>query len=68
MEAINIEPPSRPLDKHLCLPLQDVYKMGSIGTVPFGRVEAGVIKAGMVVNFAPSRVTTEDALWSNMKV
>jgi elongation factor 1-alpha len=60
LEAIDaIEPPSRPSDKPLRLPLQDVYKIGGIGTVPVGRVETGVIKAGMVVTFAPSNVTTE---------
>lgn len=55
----NIEKPSRPSDKPLRLPLQDVYKIGGIGTVPVGRVETGVIKAGMVVTFAPAMVTTE---------
>ncbi|KAJ2786893.1 translation elongation factor EF-1 alpha [Coemansia interrupta] len=60
VEAIDaIEPPVRPSDKPLRLPLQDVYKIGGIGTVPVGRVETGVIKAGMVVTFAPSNVTTE---------
>ncbi|ODV70956.1 elongation factor 1-alpha [Cyberlindnera jadinii NRRL Y-1542] len=60
LEAIDaIEPPSRPTDKPLRLPLQDVYKIGGIGTVPVGRVETGVIKPGMVVTFAPSGVTTE---------
>ena len=60
LEAIDaIEPPSRPTDKPLRLPLQDVYKIGGIGTVPVGRVETGSIKAGMVVTFAPSAVTTE---------
>ncbi|CDH08630.1 Elongation factor 1-alpha [Zygosaccharomyces bailii ISA1307] len=60
LEAIDaIEPPARPTDKPLRLPLQDVYKIGGIGTVPVGRVETGVIKAGMVVTFAPAGVTTE---------
>ncbi|KAG0075004.1 translation elongation factor EF-1 alpha, partial [Podila epicladia] len=60
LEAIDaIEPPSRPTEKPLRLPLQDVYKIGGIGTVPVGRVETGIIKAGMVVTFAPSNVTTE---------
>ncbi|UZJ56205.1 hypothetical protein CBS101457_005525 [Exobasidium rhododendri] len=60
LEAIDaVDPPSRPTDKPLRLPLQDVYKIGGIGTVPVGRVETGVIKPGMVVNFAPSNVTTE---------
>merc|ERR1712025_421551 len=55
----NIEPPSRPVDKALRLPLQDVYKIGGIGTVPVGRVETGIIKPGMVVAFAPVGLTTE---------
>jgi elongation factor 1-alpha len=60
LEAIDaIDPPTRPTDRPLRLPLQDVYKIGGIGTVPVGRVETGIIKAGMVVNFAPSNVTTE---------
>merc|ERR1711912_46052 len=59
-EALDsINPPVRPSDKPLRLPLQDVYKIGGIGTVPVGRVETGIIKAGMVVTFAPSNVTTE---------
>jgi elongation factor 1-alpha len=60
LDAIDaIEPPLRPSDKPLRLPLQDVYKIGGIGTVPVGRVETGIIKAGMIVTFAPSNVTTE---------
>merc|ERR1712159_228136 len=55
----NIKPPSRPVDKPLRLPLQDVYKIGGIGTVPVGRVETGVLKPGQIVTFAPSNVTTE---------
>merc|ERR1712124_77264 len=53
------KPPKRPVDKPLRLPLQDVYKIGGIGTVPVGRVETGLIKPGMVVTFAPNGVTTE---------
>jgi elongation factor 1-alpha len=60
LQAIDaIDPPSRPTDKPLRLPLQDVYKIGGIGTVPVGRVETGIIKAGMVVTFAPAGITTE---------
>merc|ERR1712168_26815 len=55
----SILPPSRPTDKALRLPLQDVYKIGGIGTVPVGRVETGVLKPAMVVTFAPPAVTTE---------
>jgi len=60
LEALDaIVPPARPTDKALRLPLQDVYKIGGIGTVPVGRVETGIIKPGMVVTFAPSNITTE---------
>jgi len=60
LEAIDsIDPPSRPTDKPLRLPLQDVYKIGGIGTVPVGRVETGIIKPGMIVTFAPANLTTE---------
>merc|ERR1711936_1440104 len=60
LEALDsIIPPQRPTDKPLRLPLQDVYKIGGIGTVPVGRVETGIIKPGMVVTFAPNMLTTE---------
>eukprot|EP00004_Rigifila_ramosa_P026311 TRINITY_DN813_c0_g1_i1.p2 TRINITY_DN813_c0_g1~~TRINITY_DN813_c0_g1_i1.p2 ORF type:complete len:447 (+),score=96.26 TRINITY_DN813_c0_g1_i1:53-1393(+) len=60
IEALDtIEPPKRPSDKPLRLPLQDVYKIGGIGTVPVGRVETGTLKPNMVVQFAPSGLTTE---------
>jgi elongation factor 1-alpha len=60
LEALDmIKPPKRPTDKPLRLPLQDVYKIGGIGTVPVGRVETGVIKPGMVVTFAPTGLSTE---------
>merc|ERR1712099_184240 len=60
LEALDqIKPPKRPVDKPLRLPLQDVYKIGGIGTVPVGRVETGVIKPGMVVTFAPPMISTE---------
>jgi len=60
LEALdNVNPPKRPSDKPLRLPLQDVYKIGGIGTVPVGRVETGIIKPGMVCTFAPTGVSTE---------
>jgi len=60
IEALDaLEPPKRPSDKPLRIPLQDVYKIGGIGTVPVGRVETGILKPGMVVTFAPTMVTTE---------
>ncbi|RWW33175.1 hypothetical protein BHE74_00016526 [Ensete ventricosum] len=60
LEALDlIQEPKRPSDKPLRLPLQDVYKIGGIGTVPVGRVETGVLKPGMVVTFGPTGLTTE---------
>jgi elongation factor 1-alpha len=60
LEALDgIKPPKRATDKPLRLPLQDVYKIGGIGTVPVGRVETGVLKPGMVVVFAPPMISTE---------
>ncbi|KAF3827093.1 hypothetical protein GH733_002579 [Mirounga leonina] len=45
-----------PTDKPLHLPLQDIYKIGSTGTVP---VKTDVFKPGMVVIFTPVNLTTE---------
>jgi elongation factor 1-alpha len=60
LEALdNVNPPKRPVDKPLRLPLQDVYKIGGIGTVPVGRVETGILKPGMVVTFSPAQLSTE---------
>jgi elongation factor 1-alpha len=60
LEALDaIIPPKRPSDLPLRLPLQDVYKIGGIGTVPVGRVETGILKPGMTVIFSPAQVSTE---------
>merc|ERR1712046_463852 len=54
-----IKPPKSPVLKPLRLPLQDVYKIQGIGTVPVGRVETGVIKPAMTVRFAPTGLNAE---------
>jgi elongation factor 1-alpha len=60
IEALDaLKPPVRPSEKPLRLPLQDVYKIGGIGTVPVGRVETGVLRPGMVVVFSPCGLTSE---------
>lgn len=60
LEALDtVTPPERPTNKPLRLPLQDVYKIGGIGTVPVGRVETGVLKPAMSVCFAPVGLITE---------
>jgi len=60
LEALDsVTPPVRPKEKPLRVPLQDVYKIGGIGTVPVGRVETGTLKPGAIVTFAPVGITTE---------
>merc|ERR1712210_319932 len=60
LEALdNVNPPKRPTEKPLRLPLQDVYKIGGIGTVPVGRVETGIVKPGIQAAFAPSPIVAE---------
>ncbi|KAL5992338.1 Elongation factor 1-alpha [Asimina triloba] len=60
LEALDmIQEPKRPSDKPLRLPLQDVYKIGGVGTVHVGCVETGILKPGMVVTFGPTGLTTE---------
>jgi elongation factor 1-alpha len=60
IEALDfMREPKRPTELPLRLPLQDVYKIGGIGTVPVGRVETGIIKPGMTVTFGPTGVSTE---------
>jgi len=60
MQALDaIKPPKRPILKPLRLPLQDVYKISGIGTVPVGRVETGVIKPAMNLTFGPLGTATD---------
>jgi elongation factor 1-alpha len=60
LEALDqMREPKRPSDLPLRLPLQDVYKIGGIGTVPVGRVETGVLKPGMTCVFAPAGKVSE---------
>lgn len=60
IEALDsIEDPKRPKDKPLRIPLQDVYKIDGIGTVPVGRIETGALKPNMLLTFAPVLLTAE---------
>jgi len=60
LEALDaIKPPKRPTLKPMRLPLQDVYKISGIGTVPVGRVETGIIKPAMNITFGPLGTTTD---------
>jgi elongation factor 1-alpha len=60
LEALNgLEPPEPPTDASLRLPIQDVYTISGIGTVPVGRVETGTLNTGDSVSFQPSDVGGE---------
>ncbi len=50
----NFEVPEKPIDLPLRWPIQDVYSIKGVGTVPVGKVETGVIKPGMKLIFKPS--------------
>ncbi len=55
LEALNmLNEPEKPTNLPLRLPIQDVYSISGIGTVPVGRVETGVMKKGMKVSFMPA--------------
>jgi elongation factor 1-alpha len=58
-ELDNLKAPEKPVDKPLRLPVQDVYTITGVGTVPVGRVETGVLKPGDKIIFMPANVTGE---------
>jgi elongation factor 1-alpha len=51
-----MEVPAKPINKPLRIPIQDIYTITGIGSVPVGRVETGVLKEGDTVVFMPSNV------------
>lgn len=54
-----LKPPEKPIDLPLRIPVQDVYSITGVGTVPVGRVETGVLKVGDTVVFEPPGVSGE---------
>ncbi|MBC7129358.1 MAG: translation elongation factor EF-1 subunit alpha [Thermoplasmatales archaeon] len=55
LEAINeFKVPPKPIDKPLRWPIQDVYSITGVGTVPVGRVETGVMRPDDKLIFLPS--------------
>jgi len=54
-----MEMPPKPIEKPLRLPVQDVYTITGVGTVPVGRVETGVLKEGDTLIFNPANVQGE---------
>ncbi len=60
VEALDaLKSPSKATDKPLRLPVQDIYSITGVGTVPVGRVETGVIKPDMKIIFMPSNKVGE---------
>jgi elongation factor 1-alpha len=60
VEALNmLKMPPKLTDKPLRLPIQDVYTITGVGTVPVGRVETGVLKPEMKIIFMPSNKVGE---------
>jgi len=60
IEALDmLEVPAKPTNKPLRMPVQDVYTITGIGTVPVGRVETGTLKPGDTIVFMPSNKTAE---------
>jgi len=60
LEALDtFELPPKPTEKPLRIPIQDVYTITGVGTVPVGRVETGVLKEGDEVIFMPPNVKGE---------
>lgn len=47
--------PELPTDLPLRMPVQDVYDITGIGTVPVGKIETGVMKVGQKVKVLPGR-------------
>jgi elongation factor 1-alpha len=52
------EPP-KPIEKPLRVPIQDVYTITGVGTVPVGRVETGKMKVGDPVIIMPEGLPAE---------
>ncbi len=50
----NFTVPEKPSGKPLRLPVQDVYTITGVGTVPVGRVETGILKPDSKIIFMPS--------------
>ncbi|KAI9216427.1 elongation factor 1-alpha, partial [Blastocladiella britannica] len=54
VQAIDaIDPPRKLSERPLRVAIQDVYKIASVGVMPVGRVEAGILRIGQHVRFAP---------------
>src|SRR3989338_4100880 len=50
----DLKTPEKPINKPLRMPIQDVYTITGIGTVPVGRIETGVMKVNQQIIVMPS--------------
>jgi elongation factor 1-alpha len=59
-EALDqFEVPTKPVDKPLRIPVQEVYSIRGVGTVPVGRVETGILYPDRELVFMPSKLSGE---------
>ncbi len=59
LEQMDLFPaPELPTNLPMRMPVQDVYEITGIGTVPVGKVETGIMKQGMKVIVLPGRTGT----------
>jgi elongation factor 1-alpha len=60
VEALDqLQVPPRPVDKPLRIPIQDVFSISGVGTVPVGKVESGRLRVGDTVVFEPPGIKGE---------
>ncbi len=60
LEALDLmKVPEKPIKLPLRIPVQDVYTITGVGTVPVGRVETGKLKKGDTIIFNPADKTGE---------
>jgi len=60
VEALDeFQVPKRPTDKPLRIPIQDVYSITGVGTVPVGKVESGILRVNDIVVFEPPGIKGE---------
>ena len=60
IEALeHLQPPKKPTEKPLRIPLLDSQKIPGIGTVMSGVIHTGILKPGMQITFAPTNHSSE---------
>ena len=60
LDALDMfEAPEKPIGKPLRIPVQDVYSITGVGTLPVGRVETGIVRTNDKVVVMPSGVNGE---------